>query len=146
MEEGGGAYRGGHVPQIIGNLWFRDVTLSKSNIQFMINVMKFSFIVQKSCPYNCRGLQFYGHLIKFKKAVQTPAKVCSCMDTLFATPKTVHTPEEVCSLRSDSEGGPKTVNTPAEICSLRSDSKSCPYNCRGQQFELHIQCPSFSLL
>ena len=88
----------------------------------------------------------YGHSIKCKKAVHTPAEVCSCMDTLFATPKTVHTPAEVCSLRSEFEGGPKTVHTPAEVCSLRSDSESCPYNCRGRQFELHIHCPSFSLL
>ena len=144
IEEGGRAYRGRLALPIIGTLWFRDGTQIKYLV--MITVMKFSFLVQKSCPYNCRGLQFYGHSIKCKKAVHTPAEVCSCMDTLFATPKTVHTPAEVCSLRSEFEGGPKTVHTPAEVCSLRSDSESCPYNCRGRQFELHIHCPHFSLL
>ena len=29
--------------------------------------MKFSFIVQKSCPYNCWGLQLYGHFVRYSK-------------------------------------------------------------------------------
>ena len=68
---------------------------------------------------------------KCKKAVHTPAEVCSCMDTLFATPKTVHTPAEVFSLRSEFEGGPKTVHTPAEVCSLKSEFEGGPKTVRS---------------
>ena len=109
----------------------------------MSNLMKFSFLVQKSCPYNCRGLQFYGHLINFKKAVHTPAEVCSCMVNLFSTPKTVHTPAEVCSFVLKLENvatTPKTVHPPANVCSLRD----CPYTCSPLQFEPHFFCGSWS--